>query len=96
MSEEILKKFYEVLINEPEEEIRNFILNNFNQFPEELQTIITGLLFEESLEIAVKATEERNKYLEEILSTYQDFQTLKKIFENKIREFQLKKEIEEL
>ncbi|MCS7201102.1 MAG: hypothetical protein NZ822_03075 [Patescibacteria group bacterium] len=90
MSEEILEKFYKVLKNETEENIRNFIIENFDSFPEDLKIDFLGTFFEEGLDLAVTAMEERNKYLEEVLSAHKNLNYFKRLLEDKLRELQIK------
>mgnify|MGYP001627172068 CR=1 FL=1 len=96
MTEEILTKFYEILKTGTEEEIRNFITENFNEFPEDLQRAIVGTFFEEAVDISLGRLESLNKYLEELLSTHKELSSLKKVFEDRIKELELKREIEEM
>lgn len=95
MKEEILTKFYEVLKTGTEEEIRSFITENFTKFPEDWQKVLVGTFFEEAVDISLAKLEALNKYLEELITTYEDLTSLKRALEDKIREMQLKKELEE-
>ena len=96
MDEEILKQFYEVLKTETEENIRNFIIENFNKFPEDLQRIIIGTFLEEAVDTYLGRLESLNKYLEEMLATYKELSSIKRAVEDKIREIQIREEIEEM
>ncbi|BCX15663.1 MAG: hypothetical protein KatS3mg097_555 [Candidatus Parcubacteria bacterium] len=94
--EPITEEFIKILTTESEENIRNWIVNNFDKLPEDLQTAILGTFFEEALNTASQDLSERTDYFQQILDTHQNLISLKKRLEDKIRELQIKEEIDKL
>ncbi|GIW66554.1 MAG: hypothetical protein KatS3mg095_0452 [Candidatus Parcubacteria bacterium] len=94
--EPIIEEFTKILTTESEENIRRWIVDNFDKFPEDWQSLILGAFFEESLDLASRDLDERINYFSELLNTYKDLSSVKKRLEDKLRELQIKEEIEGL
>ncbi|GIW66401.1 MAG: hypothetical protein KatS3mg095_0299 [Candidatus Parcubacteria bacterium] len=90
--ENIIENLTEILKEGTEEEIRNFLVDNFDKFPEDLKTTIVGTFFEESLD----RLEKFNKELSEVMEVFEMYDTLnylKQKLEDRLKELKLRQEL---
>jgi hypothetical protein len=88
--ENVYENFFKILSEGSEEEVRNFLVENFDKFPEDLKRDIIGVFFEEAVDLAYAEIEFKRKLLE----TAKELERLKRILEDKKRELEIKKELE--
>jgi len=87
--ENIYEEFFKILSEGTEEDVRNFLIENFDKFPDDLKRDIVGLFFEE----AVDLTYAYIKFKEELLKTLTDLERIKRLLEDRKRELELKREL---
>jgi pheromone shutdown protein TraB len=87
---ELYEKFLKALETDDEDKIKDFLVENFDKFPEDVQIEIVGTFFEE----AVDRTYNFIKKEEELVGIKNDIERLKRILEDKKRELEIKKELE--
>ena len=93
--EPIIEEFIKILTTESEENIRKWVVDNFDKFPEDWQSLLLGVFFEESLNLALQDLDERINYFSELLSAYEELSRAKRILENKLKELQIKEKLNE-
>jgi hypothetical protein len=87
--ENIYENFFKILSEGSEEEIRNFLIENFDKFPEDLKRDIIGVFFEEAVDLAYAEIELKKRLLE----TTKELERTLRLLEDKKRELELKKEL---
>jgi hypothetical protein len=87
--ENIYENFFKILSEGSEEEIRNFLVENFDKFPEDLKIDIIGVFFEEAVDLAYAEIELKKRLLE----TTKELERALRLLEDKKRELELKKEL---
>jgi hypothetical protein len=87
--ENIYESFFKILSEGSEEEIRNFLVENFDKFPEDLKRDIIGVFFEEAVDLAYAEIELKKRLLE----TTKELERTLGLLENKKRELELKREL---
>ncbi|GIW66028.1 MAG: hypothetical protein KatS3mg094_547 [Candidatus Parcubacteria bacterium] len=92
MEQEIVENLTKVLREGTEEEIRNFLVENFDKFPEDLKTIIVGTFFEESLE-RLEALSKGTSEALEVFKLYKELTEIKNRLENRLKELKLRQEL---
>ncbi len=90
MDPELYNQFVQVFNNGTEEEIRNFLIENINRFPEDVQKEIIWFFFEEALE----KTAAWYNYVNDLKNTTNDLIKLRKQLEDEKKALELQKEIE--
>jgi len=87
--ENIYENFFKILSGGSEEEIRNFLVENFDKFPEDLKRDIIGVFFEEAVDLAYAEIELKKRLLE----TTKELERALRLLEDRKRELELKKEL---
>jgi hypothetical protein len=87
--ENIYEGFFKILSKGSEEEIRNFLVENFDKFPEDLKRDIIGVFFEEAVDLAYAEIELKKRLLE----TTKELEITLRLLEDKKRELELKREL---
>jgi hypothetical protein len=87
--ENIYENFFKILSKGSEEEIRNFLVENFDKFPEDLKRDIIGVFFEEAVDLAYAEIELKKRLLE----TTKELERTLRLLEDKKRELELKREL---
>jgi hypothetical protein len=87
--ENIYEDFFKILSKGSEEEIRNFLVENFDKFPEDLKRDIIGVFFEEAVDLAYTEIELKKRLLE----TTKELERTLRLLEDKKRELELKREL---
>jgi len=87
--ENIYENFFKILSEGSEEEIRNFLIENFDKFPEDLKRDIIGVFFEEAVDLAYAEIELKKRLLE----TTKELERTLRLLEDKKRELELKREL---
>jgi hypothetical protein len=87
--ENIYENFFKILSGGSEEEIRNFLVENFDKFPEDLKRDIIGVFFEEAVDLAYAEIELKKRLLE----TTKELERALRLLEDKKKELELKKEL---
>jgi hypothetical protein len=87
--ENIYEGFIKILSKGSEEEIRNFLVENFDKFPEDLKRDIIGVFFEEAVDLAYAEIELKKRLLE----TTKELERTLRLLEDKKRELELKREL---
>jgi hypothetical protein len=87
--ENIYENFFKILSDGSEEEIRNFLVENFDKFPEDLKRDIIGVFFEEAVDLAYAEIELKKRLLE----TTKELERTLRLLEDKKRELELKREL---
>lgn len=90
---ELYQKLSEIAKTGSEEEIRNFIIENFESWPEDIKIELIGIFFEEGLAKTAENLSLLANFQQEVLNTYESLEKLKRRLEDRLRELELKKEI---
>jgi len=87
--ENIYENFFKILSEGREEEVRNFLIENFDKFPEDIKRDIIGIFFEEAVDLAYAEIELKKRLLE----TTKELERTLRLLEDKKRELELKREL---
>jgi len=87
--ENIYEEFFKILAEGSEEDVRNFLIENFDKFPENVKRDIVGIFFEEAVDLAYATL----KFKERLLETVIELEKIKRALEDRKRELELKKEL---
>ena len=87
--ENIYENFFKILSEGREEEVRNFLIENFDKFPEDIKRDIIGIFFEEAVDLAYAEIELKKRLLE----TTKELEKALRLLEDKKRELELKREL---
>jgi hypothetical protein len=87
--ENIYENFFKILSEGSEEEVRNFLVENFDKFPEDLKRDIIGVFFEEAVDLAYAEIELKKRLLE----TTKELERALRLLEDRKRELELRKEL---
>jgi len=85
----LYEQFFKILSEGSEEEIRNFLIENLDNFDEEVKREMAGLFFEEAVDLTYTMIEFKKKLLE----SAQNLERIKRLLENRKRELDLRKEL---
>ena len=85
----LYEQFFKILSEGSEEEIRNFLIENLDNFDEEVKREMVGLFFEEAVDLTYTMIEFKKKLLE----SAQNLERIKRLLENRKRELDLRKEL---
>jgi len=87
--ENIYENFFKILSEGSEEEVRNFLVENFDKFPEDLKRDIIGVFFEEAVDLAYAEIELKKRLLE----TTKELEKALRLLKDRKRELELRKEL---
>lgn len=87
---ELYKEFYKIMQEGDESKALEFLINNFNDLPEDIQREIVWYLFENVL---IEQSELEN-IKNESLNMFKYFEKLRRIAENKKKEIEIRESIE--
>lgn len=79
-----------------EEGLRKFLVDNLRQFSEDIQRDIIGFFFEEAVNDTYQTLNAQNAFYKDVLDTYKGLLELKRMLEDRIKELELKGEIENM
>lgn len=89
----LYNQFLQITKEGDEEKIKEFLINNFNNFPDDLKTNLLGIFFEEAVDQTYYALKGEIDYFSQLLETKEALERIKEILENKKREIEIREEI---
>ena len=90
---ELYNQFLTFVEKSDEEGARKFLLDNFKDFPEDVQDKLTLIFFEEALHAEASLIKDRAEVQKEGLEVISQIEKAKKILEDKTKESELRKKL---
>jgi hypothetical protein len=90
---ELYDQLIQIAKNGTEDDVRKFMIDNFNSWPEDIQVDLFGYFFEEGLAKTAEDLSLLTDYQKQLIDAYEYLEKTKKILEDKLKEQEIKAEI---